>query len=347
MSDIFISYAREDQHRIRTLANSLKERGWSVWWDPNIKPGQSFDQVIERELETAKSVVVLWSERSITREWVKNEAAMAAERGVLVPALIDKVKIPLEFRRKQTADLVGFNGDPSHSGFQALCDGIATIITGVAPTPNVLPPPPRWLRWIRFLAPGAVVVTVVVLGVWLYLGSNLNGPEPIIPQKPPGKEITPAGAVSDEVFNRLNRAQWKGLEMLGQGRPEALDHIDKTLKEVDEAVRTFPQQARFHELKGYLQKDVYQSQGAKSLLTHEIRQQYLEQARESADQALRINPESVSAHNLMGNVLYFEGNCDRAIEEYDLALSLNQNKDYRSVIEGDRELALACSSKRR
>jgi len=64
-----------------------------VWWDRKIIAGQTFDQVIAHELETAKSVVVLWSKDSISSEWVKNEAAVAAERGVLVPALIDLVQV--------------------------------------------------------------------------------------------------------------------------------------------------------------------------------------------------------------------------------------------------------------
>jgi hypothetical protein len=137
MTDVFISYASEDRERARNLASALETRGWSVWWDRKIIAGQTFDQVIEHELETAKCVVVLWSRNSIISEWVKNEAAVAAERGVLVPALIDDVKIPLEFRRKQTADLVNWDGAPSHNGFQALCDGVAsktnTNITDVAP----------------------------------------------------------------------------------------------------------------------------------------------------------------------------------------------------------------------
>ena len=106
MTDVFISYASEDRERAREVASALETRGWSVWWDRKIVVGQPFDQVIEHELETAKCVVVLWSKDSILSEWVKNEAAVAAERGVLVPALIDNVKLPLEFRRKQTADLM-------------------------------------------------------------------------------------------------------------------------------------------------------------------------------------------------------------------------------------------------
>jgi hypothetical protein len=142
MTDVFISYASEDRERARKLATSLEAHGWSVWWDRKIIAGQTFDQVIEHELVTAKSVVVLWSKDSISSEWVRNEAAAAAERDVLVPALIDHVKLPLEFRRKQTADLTDWNGDPSHEGFQALCEGIAAkaFISGVAPPQSTTPP---------------------------------------------------------------------------------------------------------------------------------------------------------------------------------------------------------------
>jgi hypothetical protein len=61
-------------------------------------------------------------------EWVKNEAAVAAERGVLIPARIDRTKLPLEFRRKQTVDLSDWNGDVGHEGFQALCSGVAARV---------------------------------------------------------------------------------------------------------------------------------------------------------------------------------------------------------------------------
>lgn len=162
MMDVFISYASENRERARKLASALEARGWSVWWDHKIIAGQAFDQVIEHELETAKCVVVLWSKDSIFSEWVKNEAAVAAERGVLVPALIDNVKLPLEFRRKQTADLIGWDGAPSHGGFQALCNGVATKanITGVAQRQPTTPPR-RGFRWHRRWTLGATTAIAI------------------------------------------------------------------------------------------------------------------------------------------------------------------------------------------
>jgi len=347
MTDIFISYASEDRERARTLASALEGRGWSVWWDRKIVAGQSFDQVIERELYTAKSVVVLWSNDSISSEWVKNEAAAAAERSVLVPALIDNVKLPLEFRRKQTADLIGWVGDLSDLRFQALCDGIAATTTGVLPSQPV-PPPPRGHRWNRRWTLGAILVIAIslVLGLYLVLSGNNLFP-PFTGQTPKPQEETPAPSTQsgprDEIYNSLSAAQRKGVKMLQQGKPEALAYIDDNLKQVNEAIKAFPDDARFYYLKGYVLKDVYQSPISKSLLPVEKRREYLSLARKSAEQALQLDENSVATHNLMGNILYFEGDCDAAIKEYNIALQLNREDDYKRVIEGDKQL---CESAR-
>jgi YD repeat-containing protein len=135
MSDVFISYANQDRGRAQMLAQALQAAGFSVWWDRDIAAGQSYDQVIEHELETARSVVVLWSRHSVISEWVKSEAQVAVERGTLVPAIIDAVRIPLEFRRKQGADLVGWDGDPQHAGLGTLHRGIAAHLARGVPVP--------------------------------------------------------------------------------------------------------------------------------------------------------------------------------------------------------------------
>ena len=96
MSDIFVSYASADRDRARAVAQALTEQGWSVWWDRTIPPGKQFDEVIEEALDSARCVVVLWSKASVASQWVKTEAAEAMRRKILVPVLIEDVKIPLE-----------------------------------------------------------------------------------------------------------------------------------------------------------------------------------------------------------------------------------------------------------
>ena len=118
MSHIFISYASADRDRAKTFADILIAQGWSVWWDRIIPPGREFDEVIEEALDAASCVVVLWSKHSVASRWVKTESAEAMRRKVLVPALIDDAKIPLEFRRLQAADLSQWHGEPDHPELQ-------------------------------------------------------------------------------------------------------------------------------------------------------------------------------------------------------------------------------------
>ena len=140
MSDIFISYARADKEKAELLANAFSRKGWSVWWDREIPPGKSFDETIENALSSARSVVVLWSKTSVSSRWVKTEAAEGAERGILVPALIDNVKIPLEFKRIEAADLSDWQGDSSHREFDQLMRTVAGLLDGSAPVqPRQIP----------------------------------------------------------------------------------------------------------------------------------------------------------------------------------------------------------------
>lgn len=126
-SDIFISYAHGDREKARGLANALVARGWKVWWDRKIAPGEPFDEVIERELSTCKCAIVLWSARSVHATWVRNEARRAARRKVLVPILIDAVETPLEFENLQAADLTTWNAGADHPEFESVLDRIQAL----------------------------------------------------------------------------------------------------------------------------------------------------------------------------------------------------------------------------
>lgn len=145
MSDIFISYASEDRDQARRFAETLAKHGWSVWWDRRIPFGKSFDEVIEGEIGAARCMIVLWSRHSVESGWVKNEAREGKARQVLVPALIEPVRIPLEFRHLQTADLTEWEPDSPHAQFNQLLEQLQSLLahrpTGTLPRTEAGSPP--------------------------------------------------------------------------------------------------------------------------------------------------------------------------------------------------------------
>lgn len=108
MADVFISYAQEDRELARRLAQQIENRGWSVWWDGRIPAGQSFQDVIEQQIDAASCVIVLWTRRSIESKWVRNEADEGARRHILIPIRLEDVRVPLAFRHLQAGDLFGW-----------------------------------------------------------------------------------------------------------------------------------------------------------------------------------------------------------------------------------------------
>ena len=113
MADVFISYARSDKARVAPLVAAIEAKGWSVWWDPEIAPGQEFDRQIAAELDNAAAVLVVWTPKSVESRWVRGEAREGAERGILVPVRFEKASLPIDVRAFHTTDL-----DDSETGAQ-------------------------------------------------------------------------------------------------------------------------------------------------------------------------------------------------------------------------------------
>lgn len=128
MSDIFLSYSREDKARAKAFVDLLEQKGWSVWWDPDIAHGKKFRDVIQRELDAAKCAIVLWSVSSVLSDWVLDEAGEAKERNILVPVLIDHVKLPRGFGQLQTSLLTDWTGNPNHPELKQLLQSTASIL---------------------------------------------------------------------------------------------------------------------------------------------------------------------------------------------------------------------------
>lgn len=128
MTDIFLSYNREDQARAKLFADTFAAAGLSVWWDTALTAGEAYDQVTERALKSAKAVVVLWSPRSVESRWVRAEATIADRCKTLVPVTIEPCERPIMFELTQTAELSHWAGDPADRAWQSFLDGVRGFI---------------------------------------------------------------------------------------------------------------------------------------------------------------------------------------------------------------------------
>ena len=128
MADVFVSYARSDKSRVAPLVAAIEAKGWSVWWDPEITPGQEFDDQIDAEIDAAKAVLVVWSPVSVASRWVRGEAREAAERGILVPVRFEQARLPMDVRAIHTTDLDDWHDDPASPAAQEFLGALAKMI---------------------------------------------------------------------------------------------------------------------------------------------------------------------------------------------------------------------------
>jgi hypothetical protein len=243
MADVFLSYAREDAARAEQVARGLEQAGLDVFWDTEIPPGQTWADYIESKLTQSKALIVLWSEHSTKSQWVREEARMGRDKGVLIPVMIDNSQPPFGFGEVQAANLASWNGEADHPNWRRFVDAVMSFARGgerpaaqqAMPAPprasTAATPPPRpapaaaeqkkglpvWV-WVS----GAVVATIVVLGI---IGSMI----PDEPQQAGANPATvqpaataPAGGVNyqQQILERLGQVQQafvtQGFQQLGQ-----------------------------------------------------------------------------------------------------------------------------------
>lgn len=126
--DVFLSYAREDTTAACELVRVLEDEGWTTWWDREIKPGQDFELEIDMALAQSKVVVVLWSNFSVSSNWVRNEAKEAKEQNKIIPVLLDDSRVPLSFRSLSTIELNGWPNKRSSQEISQFKSAIARVI---------------------------------------------------------------------------------------------------------------------------------------------------------------------------------------------------------------------------
>jgi hypothetical protein len=140
-TDIFISYSRDDREIAKQFAAGLSEEGFLVWWDAALHSGETFDEVIEKQLKAAKAVVVLWSPRSVKSRWVRAEATLADRRDKLVPAIIEPCDRPIIFELAHTIDLSHWTGDREDVAWQRFSSDVARLVHRHQDEPDVIAEP--------------------------------------------------------------------------------------------------------------------------------------------------------------------------------------------------------------
>ncbi len=245
MADIFISYARDDRERVAALAAALESQGFSLWWDDRITGGDEFPAEIERELKAARATVVVWSAASANSRWVRDEAALAADAGKLVPIRFDDTEPPLGFKQLQAID---FGAWPDKGG--ALVPTLAAALRkkmgepkGEPLTPPTAPAAKRGRTPFIIAAAGAAAV-LLAGGVFVMRGA----PQPAATAAPldvkaasiavlPFADLSEAGdqvffadGVSEEILNALSRTP--DLKVAGRTSSFSFRDADADLREI-------------------------------------------------------------------------------------------------------------------
>lgn len=129
VSDVFVSYAREEAASAETIRRALESLSLTVFFDiERLDAGDVWSDVIDTELKSAGAVVALWSPHALTRAWVKKECGVALERGVLLPAVLKPVSVqdvPTQFADLHRVDLSDFAGQRDHPGWRSLVRALA------------------------------------------------------------------------------------------------------------------------------------------------------------------------------------------------------------------------------
>ena len=165
MADVFISYARDDQSTAARVAKALQAGGFDVWWDADLPAHRSYSEVIERNLEDASAVVVLWSKHAAKSQWVRAEADFARSAGKIVQAAVDGTIPPLPFNQIQCADLKGWRGTAGHGGWAKLQGSVQALVSGEEQPVRKFREPSLWdripaRRWPIVAAAALIAVTI-------------------------------------------------------------------------------------------------------------------------------------------------------------------------------------------
>jgi hypothetical protein len=161
--DVFLSHNSRDKPAVRTIAESLRERGLLPWIDEReLRPGMIWLDEIERLIGTVKAAAIVVGPNGFS-DWLEQERRAfeveAVRRKlpiipVILPDVVGQPKLPIFLEGRTWVDFRKLETRP--------LDRLVWGITGksepptlpeLSPEPPARPSkaPPRWLDWLRGL----------------------------------------------------------------------------------------------------------------------------------------------------------------------------------------------------
>lgn len=245
MASVFLSYAREDAAKAKSLASLLERAGHDVWWDRHIRSGSEFAGAIEEALKRADAVLVLWSEQSVRSSWVRDEAAEGRDSGRLIAAMLDGSRPPIGFRQFQSTDLTGWSG----RGVPKQVADLLSAIEQIRPDPDKpeARAPARSSasggRRLVLVAAIALVITALAAGgAWLFWGREpLSATETPTLAVLPFADLSPgrdkayfSEGVAEEILSVLAREP--GIRVIGRSSSREFQEGSSSIKGISEAL---------------------------------------------------------------------------------------------------------------
>jgi class 3 adenylate cyclase/tetratricopeptide (TPR) repeat protein len=127
MPKVFVSYGRPTLSQARLVAETLRGNGHEVWIDDQLLGHEAFTDVIEKQLDAADAVVVLWSSGATASEWVRAEASRARRGGKLVQVRLERCSLPMPYDQIHCIDLSSWSGDYQAPAWRALLASLAAV----------------------------------------------------------------------------------------------------------------------------------------------------------------------------------------------------------------------------
>ena len=124
MGDVFISYKQDERERMRPIAEGLSALGVDVWFDERLQPDRTFTDEIQDVMNNCRAQIVCWSPAAAASEWVRGEAEVARQRGVLVAVMIEPCALPPPFNMHHAENLSGWTGDARHPGWRKIAEAV-------------------------------------------------------------------------------------------------------------------------------------------------------------------------------------------------------------------------------